>query len=325
MVSPSARKLLCLESATLPEIKAEFTERPYLDGIFREILGHTEAVAIEKSVYCHQQERTLKWSSAPVVDALGKSIGKIVLLSDITKEKEVDRMKSEFISTTSHELRTPLAAIKESVALVLDGTAGTTNANQERFLEVAKRNIDRLTNLINNLLDLSKIDTGKMHLDKKHHHFAALVENARSLMDLLARKSSIVLHVELPNDLPEIVCDGDRIVQALINLIGNAIKFTPQQGSITVKARMDQEQTETETRSVLRVGIKDTGPGISAEDAEHLFKRFIQLDGSLTRQHVGTGLGLAISKELVELHGGRIWVESELVKGSEFCFILPVG
>ena len=261
--------------------------------------------------------KTVRFYIAPVSDSLGKPDGWILLLTDVSKEKEVDRMKSEFVSTTSHELRTPLAAIKESVMLIVDGTAGELSPAQKRFLDIAKRNINRLANLINDMLDLSKIESGRMQLKKSKCDIKEIIEKSLEALQILSREANIDLVSEFENELPKVVCDPDRITQVITNLVGNAIKFTPAKGRINVKVRMKGEQ-------FIVISISDTGAGIGKEDMPRLFKRFGQLDGGLMRKTGGTGLGLAICKELVGMHGGEIWVESKTGKGSVFSFTLPI-
>jgi len=239
------------------------------------------------------------------------------IFRDITKAKEVDKIKSEFISTTSHELRTSLAAIKESVMLILDGTAGKTLPEQSRFLGIAKKNIDRLTSLINDLLDISKIETGKIQLNIKTCDIGDVIKKDLNPLEILAEQKGLVLKTKFPKHLPKVNCDSDRIAQIITNLVGNSIKFTPKGGSIAVNAR------KTERGKAILVAVQDTGIGIDKKNIPKLFTKFGQADTSLTRRHGGTGLGLAICKELVKMHGGRIWVDSEPGRGSTFSFTLP--
>jgi len=265
--------------------------------------------------------KTLRFKIATVKNSTDSLSGRVMLIGDITKEKEVDRMKSEFISATSHELRTPLAAIKESVMLVLDGTTGQINGEQNRFLTIAKKNIDRLTQLINDLLDISKIETGKMELKIVKCDLSELVDRIFSSMEILAREHNIILKKRMSKDLPMINCDENRVAQILINLIGNGIKFTPKDGQIEVKASRLRLASEGD---FVEISVSDTGQGIKKVNMGRLFTRFDQLDSSLTRRPGGTGLGLAICKELVEMHGGKIWVESKVGQGSSFNFTLPI-
>jgi len=233
------------------------------------------------------------------------------------KGKEIDRMKSEFISMTSHDLRTPLAAVKESVLLLLDDVAGKVSPEQVRFLKIAKRNIDRLTDLISDLLDISKIEGGKMRLGIVSCDIKDLLEKTLRPFRIIASESSLALEQKFGGKLPKVKCDPDRIAQVIRNLLDNSIKFTPKGGKITVSCHR--------VKNVIEVSVKDTGIGIEKKDMPRLFARFGQLDASLTRQRGGTGLGLAICKELVEMHGGEIRARSNPGKGSTFSFTLPVA
>lgn len=263
--------------------------------------------------------RVVKANLAKVRDHLGEIVGTVLILNDITKEKEVDRMKTEFISTTSHELRTPLASIKEAVSLVADETAGAVNAHQRKFLDIATRNINRLSELINSLLDLSKIESGKIELERSKVEINALAQEVIEDFISIAKEKKIALKMSLAEGLPQIQVDHSKINQVLTNLVSNAFKFT-ETGTITVSVSFYGAD-----KNFIEVSVEDTGTGIEKKDFEKLFQKFQQLDSSLTRRVGGAGLGLAISKQIVELHGGKIWAESQgLRKGSKFSFILPV-
>lgn len=235
------------------------------------------------------------------------------------KEKQLaeDRLQiqTEFTSTVSHELRTPLASIKSSIDIIHSGIPGALNSDQKMFLEQAKSNIDRLNRLINDILDLSKMETGRMELKFTMCDLRAI---AREVIDgelALAQSRGLSLDLEAAENLPLIKADSDKLIQVLENLLGNALKFTDQ-GQITIFIQHEPANQQMICR------VQDTGIGIKPEDLPKLFKKFQQLDS--TRQIKGTGLGLAICKEIVERHGGKIWVESELGKGSSFNFTLPV-
>lgn len=263
--------------------------------------------------------RVVKANLAKVRDHLGEIVGTVLVLNDITKEKEVDRMKTEFISTTSHELRTPLATIKNAITLIFTEAAGTINENQRKFLDIAKRNIDRLSALINSLLDLSKIESGKIELKKSSININEIAEEVVAAFELLAKDKKIELKTELNKSLQKIIADRDKLYQVLNNLLSNALKFTESGGTVTISTSLYGSD-----KNFIQVSVKDTGIGIDKKDFEKLFQRFQQLKSGLTRKFGGAGLGLAISKQIINFHGGRIWVESEIGKGSVFSFILPV-
>ncbi|MFH0985050.1 MAG: PAS domain S-box protein [Candidatus Omnitrophota bacterium] len=224
-------------------------------------------------------------------------------------------IKSKFASMVSHELRSPLSIIHASISLIHDGLSGPVNQEQKKVLETGLKGVERLGRLINNVLDFQKIESGKREYDMCDHDIKATVEEACQSLRFLSEPKGLDLRVKLGELLPVIKFDKDGIIQVLTNLVSNSIKFISQ-GSVTISVQ--QENNE------IHVEIRDTGPGIRAEDIPRLFQPFEQLDHGRSRAKGGTGLGLAISKEIVLAHGGRIWAESEIGKGSVFHFTLPV-
>jgi signal transduction histidine kinase len=239
--------------------------------------------------------------------------------------RRVDAMKSEFVSVASHELRTPLAAIKNAVQLMLSGKTGEVNENQEKFLSMADRNINRLTNILNNLLNLSRIESGKVELKFENITLKRVIDLTASSLRPHADVKSIQIEVEVPEKLPAVYGDPEKIEQILTNLIGNAIKFTPDGGNILITAKPFPKEKKGGYGDRVAVSVKDTGIGIPSEHLESIFEKFHQVEISLHRSVSGTGLGLAITKGLVEAHQGKIWVESEVEKGSTFTFTLPIS
>jgi len=232
------------------------------------------------------------------------------------KLKNMYEMQKEFTSTASHELRTPLASIKSTVDLVLSETAGKLNEDQIKFLTKAKNNVDRLNRLINDILDLTKMESGKIELNMVFNDLRPVVNEVIGNQELVAKEKGLKLTAEFSEDLPRLPFDGDKIHQVLHNLIGNAIKFTESGG---IRVSCDSHASE----NYVEISVKDTGPGIKEEDIGKLFQKFQQIGDS--RTHVGgTGLGLAICEEIVKRHGGKIGVESEYGQGSCFYFILPI-
>jgi signal transduction histidine kinase len=239
--------------------------------------------------------------------------------------RKIDAMKSEFVSVASHELRTPLAAIKNAVQLMLSGKTGEINENQAKFLSMAERNINRLTNILNNLLNLSRIESGKVELKFENIDLKGIIELTASSLRPHADGKSIQIEVEVPEQLSAVYGDHEKIEQILTNLIGNAIKFTAEGGKILITAQPTSRERKSGYRDMLAISVKDTGIGIPSEHLDTIFEKFHQVDGSLHRSVSGTGLGLAITKGLVEAHQGKIWVESEMGKGSTFTFTLPLS
>jgi len=262
-------------------------------------------------------------TTSPIFSDNGELMGSVHIAKDITQMKEVERkmrealeIESGFISTVSHELRTPLSAMKEAINLISDGSTGPINNEQQEFLAIAKRNVDRLARLINNVLDFQKLGSGAVVLNMRENNINEVVEEIKETMVSLANNKGLSIAFELDKTITKFKFDRDTIVQVLTNIINNAIKFT-ETGGIVIT-------TKKELNSVF-VSIKDTGPGIKTEDISKLFQKFSQLEKGISRKTGGTGLGLAISREIIEKHGGKIWVESQLLKGSTFCFTLPIA
>jgi len=243
-------------------------------------------------------------------------VGRIAVFRDITRETEIDRMKSEFISTVSHELRTPLTSIKGSLGLIMGGAAGPIPEDANDLLAIAANNSDRLIRLINDILDISKIESGKMKLKLSDFDLVDVVTEAMQGIDAFGQKHGVKVARDVREPAMMVSADRDRILQVLTNLLSNAIKFSPKGSTVTL-------QTTRDHRGMWRMSIIDTGPGIPKDQIGKLFQKFQQVDGTFSNQVGGTGLGLAICRALVHEHGGEIWVESEVDKGSTFAFTLP--
>ncbi len=256
-------------------------------------------------------------SAAPLKNDLGHIVGAVVALQDIAKLREVDRLKDEFVSTVSHELRTPLTSIRGSVQLVLDEPGSVPDPEHQQLLQIALNNCERLVRIINDILDVAKIESGNVTLNRKACQVADLVRTSIQVVEGPARGAQVTLSASLPAKLPPVLVDSDRIVQALVNLLSNAVKFAPPNSTVTVGATVDE--------GVVKITVADQGDGIAPENLARLFRKFQQVDASSSRRRGGTGLGLVITKTLVELHGGRIWVNSEPKKGTTFTFTLPVA
>lgn len=264
-------------------------------------------------------KKVLRASNAVVTDENGNTVGMVAVLSDVTKQRELDELKSEFLSKVSHELRTPLIAMKHSLSILIDGVAGPLQDEQQKFLEISQRNLDRLTQLINDLLDLSKMEAKKMELKLAATDIGGIAQSVAQSMEAWAKSKQLTLQTQIAPGIPEAFADAARIIQVLTNLVGNAIKFTPASGRITISAELAQDP------GTLKVCVEDTGTGIAKEDLPKLFSKFQQVGERSGSDVSGTGLGLAISKEIVELHHGRIWAESESQQGAKFIFTLPLS
>ena len=233
------------------------------------------------------------------------------------KLRNMYEVQKEFSSTVSHELRTPLTSIKTAIDIVMSSTTGSLTEDQSKFLKKAQNNVDRLSRLINDILNLSKLESGKSIINLAEKNLNAIVEEIVGLQKPVAEKKDLFLKTELDPHLPRIYIDEDKMFQVLNNLIGNAIKFTEQGGIVLT--------TESATdKNHIKILIKDTGEGIKDEDRSKLFQKFQQLGDPSNRRTGGTGLGLAICKEIVKQHHGKIGVESVFGEGSTFFIVLPI-
>ncbi len=246
--------------------------------------------------------------------------GTVSIFRDITKEVELDRLKSEFVSTVSHELRTPMTSIKGYVDLMLMGAAGQMSEAQQRYLKVIQNNAERLHMLVNDLLDISRIETGKTQLDLRPVDISLLLEQVVEghLYGRIQHEGKpITVHTQAPSTLPLVNIDRRRITQVLTNLLDNALNYTPEHGEIRLTAK--------ENGRYVYISVADTGIGISPEDQERIFDRFYRAEHEFVQKIPGTGLGLAIVSSLIEMHGGTLKLESTPGLGSTFTFNLPIA
>ena len=252
------------------------------------------------------------------------------------KLQKLERLKSEFISIVSHELRTPLTAIKNAMDIVLSGKAGDLSENIEKFCSMGKRNAIRLSGIINDLLDISKIEAGKMDFKFELTHIEPVIEYVKNNLTEVAREKELVINYTPIGDSVEVYADSNRIEQVLTNLVSNAIKFTPNAGKIEITSRVVnarelqydhcfEEDIKNLQGNYLQVCVEDHGIGIERKDLNHVFDKFAQIENSLSRQVGGSGLGLPIARQLMESHNGAIWCDSELNKGSRFYFVIPIA
>jgi PAS domain S-box-containing protein len=256
-------------------------------------------------------------SGAPLKNELGHVTGAVIAFQDISRLREVDRLKEEFVSIVSHELRTPLTSIRGSIQLVLGEPGSVPDQEHRSLLQIALNNCERLVRIINDILDVSKIESGNLPLQKKAVNVAELVRQSVDVVAGPARNANVKVDVKIPANLRPVIVDQDRIVQALVNLLSNAVKFAPTGSTVTIAATSGDQN--------IILSVSDEGEGIAPENLNRLFRKFQQVDGSSSRRKGGTGLGLAITKALVEQHGGRIFVDSELGRGTRFSITLPLA
>lgn len=266
-----------------------------------------------------------------------KSAGLYKEIIEKNRELEkLERVKSEFISIVSHELRTPLTPIKNALSILSSGRCGILGENAVKFIDMAKRNVENLTSIINDILDINKIEAGKMDFNYKVMNIHSVIENVKTNFECVAKEHEILFKTEEQENLPDIYADSQRLGQVLTNLVSNAIKFTPKGKNITIISELKNSEDitvnpyfENEIKSLdgnyIVVSVIDEGIGIKSENLVKAFDKFTQIENSLSRKVGGTGLGLPIAKQLIQAHKGTIWCDSEENKGSRFCFALPVS
>ncbi len=273
-----------------------------------------ETALYEWSLKSRNGTQYFQTSLSPLRDAQCGIVGIVGVGRDITERRAMERMKDEFVSVVSHELRTPLTSIHGALGLLASGLLGTLSEQGKRMLEIAVQNTDRLDRLINDILDLERLDSGNIPLAKQTCNAADLMVKAAEVMQVIAENAGITLSVS-PQSV-QLLADPDGIIQLLTNLLSNAIKFSPQ--GTTVLLTVECLGNE------ILFQVKDQGQGIPADKLESIFERFQQVDVSYSRRKGGTGLGLAICRTIVQEHGGQIWAESTLGEGSTFYFTLPI-
>lgn len=253
---------------------------------------------------------------ALIRDEQGGIQGIVTLLQDVTRFKDLDRMKSEFIATVSHELRTPLTSLSMEIDILTQGVVGSINKRQRELLAAAKDDSERLRKLVKDLLDLSKLESGKYEIKKEIIDFRTLVAEAIRPLRLPFEEKQIHLEFDVPERLPAVFADPHQLIWVVTNLLTNALRFTDSGGRVQLTAKEEKDK--------ILVTVSDTGHGIPLEHQSTVFDKFVQVKSPTDTTPGSVGLGLAIAREVVEAHGGRIWLESTVGTGSTFFFSLPL-
>ena len=314
LMNPAAEKLLGATSADVGKNLADTLKMEHMATFVKGAPGEDVESTAEVEIKGNEDTvKTLKTSTAVIENQDGKTVGMVAVLSDVTKQKELEQMKSDFVSNVTHELRTPIVTVKQALATISKMASDKMGKEEEKLFDIARRNIENLGTLVNDLLDMAKIEAGKLELKKAEIDIKGLIKEAVSTFSPWADNKGIKLEENISGEFPKIMLDAKRIGQVLGNLISNAIKYTPKGGRITIEVK----SVSTE---YIEISVTDTGVGIAKEDRDKIFNKFQQLDSSVG----GTGLGLPIAKEIVELHNGKMGVESEAGKGSRFFFTLPI-
>jgi PAS domain S-box-containing protein len=343
-INPVLEQMFSLEDTDITEIIG----RDCSDVFGAEVKAIVEETKCRKEVFAAELALSGRKTGKAVATAIHETrlledpngsscIGAVLLIRDVTIEKEVDRMKTEFISNVSHELRTPLTSIlgfakmidkklSDSVQPLVQSVLTqlpTEGKKAEKTLKQVEANLniivtegERLTAIVNNVIDIANLESDKVAWNMQPISIQDIVETALASKSTLAAKKQIQIETEFDRDLPQIIGDRDRIIQVVNNLLSNAIKFTPEAGEVKCKVKLENQ--------AIVVCVSDTGMGIEKADQDKIFEKFSQVGDTLTDKPHGTGLGLPISKRVIEHHGGKIWVESELDQGSIFSFSLPI-
>ncbi len=315
LVNSAAERILGLPPFSYIEQRhvKEVIRIPALANLFLRSLNSGREMAEEIRLE-GPERKVLKVETSLIEDEPGKSLGIIAIIRDVTTLRELEQAKSDFVSTVSHELRTPLTSIKAYTATLRRRDVSFDEETRQQFLRVIEEETDRLTRLISDLLDMSRIESGRLELKKREFDLVKLAEIVVGKLESQSAKHTLILAPECDNT--KVYADPDKIEQVLMNLLDNAIKYSPQGGEVRVGIGKQ--------RHMVRCSITDPGVGIPAEHIPHIFEKFHRVDNRSTREVYGTGLGLYVSKSIVEAHGGNIWVESEPGKGSTFHFTLPL-
>ncbi len=309
------------------------------DNLFAPIVQNEEFFGFTE-IY---REKPFSTEDATVFQTLVRQVAIPLQSASFTQElkatnrklQKLERLKSEFISIVSHELRTPLTAIKNAMDIILSGKAGDMTENIEKFVLMGKRNAIRLSGIINDLLDISKIEAGKMDFKFELMHIEPVIEYVKSNLTEVAKEKGLNITFMPSGDDVEVYADSNRLEQVLTNLVSNAIKFTTE-GNIEITTKVAnarelhydecfEEDIKKLQGNYLQVTVSDHGIGIERKDLNHVFDKFAQIENSLSRKVGGTGLGLPIARQLMEAHNGAIWCDSEINKGSNFYFVIPIA
>ncbi len=328
MMNPAAEKMMGREmKESVGQSLAECIKDEHLLAMAKGSLEEGDETKITTEIELKSKDeltkRILRASGAVVENENGKTVGMVTVLSDVTREKELDEMKANFVNLVTHELRTPMVAIQKSVELILSQTTGPINDDQQRFLAISKNNLDRLNRLINDLLDMARLDAGRVSVRPVSFDLRDVIKDVCSTLASWAGDKQIPVLYEPGTEPMTVFADRDRITQVLVNLLGNALKFTPVKGEVRVFVKSLDSKEGLCPEPCVEVAVTDTGIGIDPKDVERIFNKFEQASLVAPAGTTGTGLGLPIAKEIVQLHHGAMWVESEKGKGSRFIFVIP--
>ncbi|MCM8796041.1 MAG: ATP-binding protein [Candidatus Omnitrophica bacterium] len=312
LMNPSLRRVLLIDSPVEGKMALEVIRNVSIQEIVeRTLKGEQDLISAEISLIA-PEEKVFKINSAPIIR---NNIieGAILVFHDITQLRRLEKIRQDFVANVSHELRTPLTSIKGYAETLLEGAIEDKD-NVKEFINIIYHDSNRLAHLIDDLLDLSKIESGKMKMSFAPLEIKAIAKDCVEVLKKQAKEKSISIYLDLPDNLPKVLADEKRLSQVFLNLLDNAIKYTPEGGSVKISASLKEK--------FVQIDVSDTGIGIPEEDLPRIFERFYRVDKARSRQLGGTGLCLSIVKHIILAHRGEVWVKSQLGIGSTFSFTL---
>jgi two-component system phosphate regulon sensor histidine kinase PhoR len=312
LVNPAFHSLFGISEDVEGKPLIAISRHPALNDAFKIVIA-TRSERLEELTLPFKQEKTVLTHWVPLLED-GELQGVVTVFHDISDHKRLEKIRRDFVANVSHELRTPVTVIKGYAEALLSGLLEEDPKRAVHFIDIIHTHGERLATLINDLLSLSELESGDLKLELTAIPVASTVRRACSLLDQKAHERKISLHQEGVDAVPPVLADHGRIEQVFINLIDNAIKYTPENGTVTISARTEGES--------VAIAVTDTGTGIPPKDLPRIFERFYRVDAARSRDQGGTGLGLSIVKHIVQLHGGTVSVESSPGKGSTFTFTL---
>jgi PAS domain S-box-containing protein len=320
--NPAVSRMLGLEGKSpLGKHLFDWTQNEEFAQMVEKVLGiegpHSSQRISQEIAWGNPPKKFFMAHSAPVRNEQGEILGSVTILNDVTWFKELDQMKSDFVDMVSHELRSPLSSIRQQVSLVVDKIVGEINEKQNQILSRVQKRIDGLIGMINNLLDLSRIEAGRLVQQKEKIDLADIIKGVLELMAEEAEKKRLNFEVNIDPQLPLIYADPQSMETVIANLVSNAIKYNREDGKVLISAQKRGDFVE--------IKVADTGVGIAKADLPRVFDKFFRIRTEYTRKVVGSGLGLPLTKAIIEAHLGSITVKSEPGKGTEFTVLLPRG
>lgn len=313
LMNPSIRKFFLVDAAPEGKRPLEILRNTAVQDMVDRLLEGKQRLIRDEIRINRPQELVFQINGVPVMR--GRDLGGVILVfHDITEVRRLEKIRQDFVANVSHELRTPIASIKGYAETLLEGALENITERRE-FVNIIYQDSNRLAFLIDDLLDLARIESGMMTMEFAAVDLEPLVLRTIGILDKTIREKKLSLRVDIPGGLPQVAADEKRLSQVLLNLLDNAVKYTPDGGAVTVRAAVKER--------FVQIDVVDTGIGIPEKDLPRIFERFYRVDKGRSRELGGTGLGLSIVKHIVLAHGGDVWVESLLAQGSTFCFTLP--